>query len=198
MLFFFWQLDEDDKDDSVTTPDEDLVLKLVQKLQPKLVRSCSNTGNDQGQNIVSWNFKMKEWKVIIAPMGLSPDVFYSQQNLRFLCLIFLLSHSNLAFDLVVCGFVLITDQSGSLTYPICIVLPETCIPLSQLVWRKQVHNIGQAFEGISHCVVGVCEFVMEVFYFFSLQPELSYVWYWYHSRKRNWTPCCHWYQLFSW
>lgn len=30
------ELDEDDKDDSVTTPDEDLVLKLVQKLQPKL------------------------------------------------------------------------------------------------------------------------------------------------------------------
>ena len=100
--------------------------------------------------------------------------------------------------LVVCGFLLITDQSGSLTYLICIVLPERCIPLSQLIWRKQVHNIGQAFEGISPCVVGVCEFVMEVFYFFSLQPELSYVWYWYHSRKRNWTPCCHWYQLFSW
>lgn len=100
--------------------------------------------------------------------------------------------------LVVCGFLLITDQSGSLTYLICIVLPERCIPLSQLIWRKQVHNIGQAFEGISPCVVGVCESVMEVFYFFSLQPELSYVWYWYHSRKRNRTPCCHWYQLLSW
>ena len=74
-FFFFWQLDEDDKDDSVTTPDEDLVLKLVQKLQPKLVSSCSNTGNNQGQSIVSWNFKMKEWKVIIAPMGMFPDVF---------------------------------------------------------------------------------------------------------------------------
>ncbi|KAK2568859.1 Inositol-tetrakisphosphate 1-kinase [Acropora cervicornis] len=36
IFFSSHDLDEDDKDDSVTTPDEDLVLKLVQKLQPKL------------------------------------------------------------------------------------------------------------------------------------------------------------------
>lgn len=139
-FFICWQLDEDDKDDSVTTPDEDLVLKLVQKLQPKLVRSCSNTGNDQGWNIVGWNFKMKEWEVFIAPMGLTPDVFYSQQNLRFLlhlCKYFFTS-SQPCIWLVVCGFLLINDQSRSLTYLICIVLPENCIPLIQLIWRKKV------------------------------------------------------------
>lgn len=114
-FFICWQLDEDDKDDSVTTPDEDLVLKLVQKLQPKLVRSCSNTGNDQGWNTVGWNFKMKEWEVFIVPMGLTPDVFYSQQNLRFLLHLckYFLPHPNLAFDwLYVSFFWSMTNQEA--------------------------------------------------------------------------------------